>query len=522
MVTNILSFQRTAPSLAVSFPRFPAASNNDNDNMPTTIGLSKRKKKRKRINPDTNNYKPTNIHLALTGHASEMMLQFTTVASGTPVVRYAPFSTKHPYSSASGGGVPDTYKAEGTSTTYTANDLCGAPANRTDATGFFCDPGQLHSIVLTRLEPLQVYRYQMGVAFGQGIFWDDVIHKFANGPAVGSVDQPYSYLVYGDQACPTLGWGMGGAWTTMAVVRELQKPTVLVNNDNKNSSVVVPISAVHHIGGLSYARGAAHLWDEWLAMVQTFAARIPLMIAVGNYEYDYATQDPFQNHDPSGAAIPSAHSYRPRWGNYGSDSGGECGVPVSKRFVMPATGNGVFWYNYSSAMVHTIVLSSEHDLHWNSTQYRWFQATLAGVNRTLTPWVVVELHRPLYHNQQRWSDNSVGLGLRYNVESLLHQYSGNLVLSGHYRSYFRSCAGLYQSACHNGGPTHITVGSGGAMLDGMGYYGTNWADRTIREVYGYGRVTVVNATALHFEFVQAGPEDDNTTGTVLDHVWIYR
>lgn len=40
-------------------------------------------------------------------------------------------------------------------------------------------------------------------------------------------------------------------------------------------------------------------------------------------------------------------------------------------------------------------------------------------------------------------------------------------------------------------------------------------------MYGYGRLTVKNATALHFEFVQAS-FDANETGTVLDDIWILR
>jgi hypothetical protein len=53
----------------------------------------------------------------------------------------------------------------------------------------------------------------------------------------------------------------------------------------------------HHSGDLSYARGAAHIWDEWLHMIQSFAACVPLLIDVGNHEYDHTSR---YRKDPSG------------------------------------------------------------------------------------------------------------------------------------------------------------------------------------------------------------------------------
>lgn len=70
---------------------------------------------------------------------------------------------------------------------------------------------------------------------------------------------------------------------------------------------------------------------------------------------------------------------------------------------------------------------------------------------------------------------------------------------------------------------HITVGSAGALLDTTGtFYPQEWTARSIQGVYGYGRVTVVNASAMHWEFVKAGAENDTDAGSVLDDVWIIR
>ena len=214
----------------------------------------------------------------------------------------------------------------------------------------------------------------------------------------------------------------------------------------------------------------------------------------------------------------------PRWGNMGDDSSGECGVPTSQRFQMPRStnSNGVFWYSYDFATVHTTVISGEHDLSRGSPQHAWIVQDLEAVNRTLTPWVVVEVHRPFYDGEMYWSDNAVGIGMRMQVENLLREYQVDIVFAGHYHSYFRTCDGLFRSKCNNGGPIHITVGTAGASLDLAPAYKASWYKKLITRTFGYGRVTVMNNTALHFEFVKAGPQDDPESGKVLDHVWIKR
>lgn len=153
------------------------------------------------------------------------------------------------------------------------------------------------------------------------------------------------------------------------------------------------------------------------------------------------------------------HIYRVASTPTGNDSGGECGVPVSRRFIMPqapkpsglaaaaaapeydcppsakcsffsaaAAGNvsllesddimgpapadgqgkggaGVdkapsanapFWYSFTYGPVAFIALSSEHDLSKDSRQYAWLEAALAAVDRCVTPWLVVLMHRPMY------------------------------------------------------------------------------------------------------------------------------
>ena len=442
---------------------------------------------------------PTSIHIALTSNPSEMTVQFTTGAAGKPVVEYGP--------SNGNSKVSDFPKrSDGTSTTYAASDMCQEPANISEP-GKFIDPGQLHTVILTNLEPDTEYFYRVGLSYGQGIVWSSTFSFRSALPA--GWKEPYSFIAYGDQGCPDDGWALGGNLTASMVRRELD------GYSNKS----LPTRLVHHFGDLSYARGSAYLWDAWLDMVQTFASRIPLMVGVGNHEYDHTTGG--IGRDPSGVTTDSG--FHPAWGNFRTDSGGECGVPTAKRFLMPkaqqgnCTSNGVFWYSYSFGLVHTIMISSEHDLSKGSPQHTWLQHELASVNRTATPWVVVESHRPMYHSKPYWADNAVGIAMRAEFEDLLRKHRVDIFFAGHYHSYLRTCDGLYASKCHNGGPIHITVGTAGASLDDMsiGLYDNVWTEKYLG-VWGYIRATIFNSSSVLLEFINAG------NGTLEDSVQLHR
>ena len=163
---------------------------------------------------------PTGIHLAFSNAADEIVIQFHTAEKGTPLAMF--------------GSESPTRKVEGATHTYTAADLCAEPANVTEV-GKFQDPGMIHVVRLTNLEPNVEYVYKVGLASGQGIVWSEV-YSFQSPPLVGPEQPSFSYVVYGDQGCPAVGWGPGGAWTSAMAAREHG------------------IRAVHHFGDLAYVR----------------------------------------------------------------------------------------------------------------------------------------------------------------------------------------------------------------------------------------------------------------------------
>jgi hypothetical protein len=249
------------------------------------------------------------------------------------------------------------------------------------------------------------------------------------------------------------------------------------------------------------------------------------MIAVGNHEYDYHTGKEKARKDPSGAEKP----YDPEWGNFGNDSGGECGVAVSRRFIMPGAdasnnltrqapaANSPFWYSFDYGTVHFTVISTEHDLQPGSEQYEWVEEDLRRVDRCSTPWLIVGMHRPMYVPHPHKSNRIVGEHLRRNLEDMFMHYEVDMVFSGHVHSYSRTCHVNNEECTTEGysGIHHMTIGSGGHRLSDVDHDQLDWlaaAERT----YGYGRVQVQGADSLRFEFIAT---DDST---VRDSVTMMR
>lgn len=104
----------------------------------------------------------------------------------------------------------------------------------------------------------------------------------------------------------------------------------------------------------------------------------------------------------------------------GSDSGGECGVPYSSYYRMPAPANTGLptapWYQFTYGAVHFIIMSTEQNFLKGSVQNLWLQEALAKVDRTVTPYLVFGGHRPMYIDsawfEGRYSDQSISNLLR--------------------------------------------------------------------------------------------------------------
>merc|ERR1712178_473142 len=99
------------------------------------------------------------------------------------------------------------------------------------------------------------------------------------------------------------GLGSGGAivLNSIANKEDLDRPAFLMIN-----------------GDVSYACGSAWLHEKFHEIIAPIVARVPLSTPMGNHEFDHGGQ-----------------GFKPSWGDFGEDSGGDCGIPYRARWQMP-------------------------------------------------------------------------------------------------------------------------------------------------------------------------------------------
>jgi len=60
--------------------------------------------------------------------------------------------------------------------------------------------------------------------------------------------------------------------------------------------------------------------------------------------------------------------------------------------------NNGTWFVVANGPLTFVMLNSELAVDPSSPQYAFLEATLSAVDRTVTPWVIVAFHRPMYYS----------------------------------------------------------------------------------------------------------------------------
>eukprot|EP00944_MAST-04C_sp_MAST-4C-sp1_P011916 g11916.t1 len=413
---------------------------------------------------------PTQGHIAYSENHGDVWVTFVSGSPSVPLVKVGPTR---------GGEKTMVYK--GTSTTYSAQDMCQSPANQT-MQQWFRNPGMIHHVLLKGLKPSTRYFYQYG---HEGTF--SMERSFVTRASEDDLSSTVKFIAYAD-----MGY-QEGMTTATNVMRD-------VFTGGYNDFLL-------HFGDISYARGQAWQWEKWFHVVEPLAAQVPYMVSIGNHEYDHE-EGGSGGRDPSG--VTSDAGWHPTWGNLGDDSNGECGVPMFHRFKAPMLTpnnlktNGIFWYSFNVGPVHVLMMSTEHDWTKGSEQYKFIEADLSSVNRTVTPWVILTGHRMMYTTQMcEGGDYKVSLNMRSELEDLIYKYQVNLMLVGHQHNYERSCQ-VYKNECTTDGTgtVHSVVGSAGASLESCGFNSTLYGNFSASHVdaWGYSRL-IATRKSLQMDFI---------------------
>jgi hypothetical protein len=443
----------------------------------------------------SNPNEPVGPRLAMAGDATSMRVTWNSALNtGNPRVSFQPAT----------GGSPTVVPA--TSYTYTAADMCGAPANSTG----YRSIGWIHTAVMTGLVPGSRYNYTVG---------DDSemtpLTTFTQPPS----GFPFYINAVGD---------MGQLTTDGSQESDPFAPAPNTTGYALRDVVDGRSNLFLHVGDISYARGYAVHWFQYFHNLR-FAAQIPYMLNQGNHERDYANSGAYLN---------------------GTDSGGECGVPATQLFPMPglpippplpsATKKGLrggqmnlFWAEQMGPL-YTVHFSTELFFQTGSDQWTFVRNALAKVDRSVTPFVVVGFHRPMYISSTNVDpisgDQPVAELLRQHVEPLLQNVGGqpvDLVLQGHHHSYQRTCA-VNNMTCvtrpsgpdnvyrNPGAPIHLVIGTGGAGFSTNVLSPQPPQFEVVQFWHGLGRITLHNSSTLEWNFI------NDLDGSVADSFWIVK
>jgi hypothetical protein len=220
-----------------------------------------------------NSNEPTHIHLAYGDRIDQIYVSYLTNSSEyLPQCQY--------------GLNPSSLNSlqNGTTTTYTASDMCEGPAHIWGPQTFI-HAGYMHTIILDDLRPSTTYFYRVGT---DQHGWSQ-IYSFTNRPS--NKDESVYLIAYGDMDLSPVE---PGAKSTIDGV------TGRVTSTN--------VTCLRHIGDISYARGIGALCDAFMTQIQPITARIPYMVGIGNHEYVHVTGG---EKDPSRASGP--REFRLEW-----------------------------------------------------------------------------------------------------------------------------------------------------------------------------------------------------------------
>ncbi|KAG8095733.1 hypothetical protein GUJ93_ZPchr0013g36743 [Zizania palustris] len=379
--------------------------------------------------------RPDQVHLAFADRVDEMRVIFVCADGAKRVVRYGPGKEDAGY-----------WKEVATEVrTYEQKHMCDLPANGSVG---WRDPGFVFDGLMKGLEPGRRYFYKVGSDSGG---WSDT----------------YSFISRDSEANETIAFLFGDMGTSVpynTYVRTQDESLLTIKWILRDIQALGDKpSFISHIGDISYARGYAWVWDHFFSQIEPIAANTPYHVCIGNHEYDWPSQP-----------------WKPWWaaGIYGTDGGGECGIPYSVKFRMPGnsfvrTGTGApdtrnLYYSFDSGVVHFIYMSTETNFVQGSDQYNFIKADLLKVNRTRTPFVVFQGHRPMYTSSNEDREFALRQQMVQDLEPLLVTYNVTLALWGHVHRYERfcpiknfQCLNLSSSFVYPSAPVHAVIGMGG-------------------------------------------------------------
>ena len=263
-----------------------------------------------------------------------------------------------------------------------------------------------------------------------------------------------------------------------------------------------------------------------------FFSAIPIQIALGNHDLDtYKHGWVYDINESVDIALAYENRFhmpqiRPPIRELASMKGFTIdGQP--KDFITYEYGNA--YYSFTFGPSKHIILSSFSNFREGSLQYEWLLSELKSVDRSITPWVIVMLHCPLYNTFKNHHHDIFTTEARAILEPLFVEYTVNFVIAGHVHAYMRTCP-VASSRCNPRGPIHIIQGNGGKKSACEPYHNETaeeWVAVRDQSQYGYGTLELFNNSHAMWRLIKTGQGQDengevesNLNQHLSDEIWV--
>lgn len=263
---------------------------------------------------------------------------------------------------------------------------------------FLSETGPTYAALLSGLEPATDVHYRVGHTGA----WSQIF-KTRTAPKAPT---PLFFTAFGDQG----------------ILEPGRKSLADITADAPDFHVL--------LGDVSYANGFQPIWDAWFDMMEPFAARIPVMPAIGNHEYE-------KNIGP---------------------------ISYLGRFTLP---EDELQYTFDWGDVRFVVVNTV--LGMTDAQLDWLDRALAAARAARVRWLIVCQHFPLFGTT---AGRGFNMPLILRESAVLDKHAVDLVLCGHDHVYERSYPVVGRKPVTDErthyrkgmGPIHVIAGGGGAGL----------------------------------------------------------
>eukprot|EP00980_Cylindrotheca_fusiformis_P007454 scaffold1537_cov108-Cylindrotheca_fusiformis.AAC.13 len=176
-------------------------------------------------------------------------------------------------------------------------------------------------------------------------------------------------------------------------------------------------------------------------------------------------------------------------------------------------GNAYYSFTYGPA--RHIVVSAYSAMEPDSVQYKWLSNELEAVDRSITPWVLLTLHTPLYNTFNRHRHDPQIAAAKEHLEPLMVKHHVNIVFTGHVHAYQRTTNVAFDKPNRNG-PVHITIGAGGRQCEAefKNEVPEEWIAKRDASYFGYGNISILNKTHAEWKWIPLSLSDKHPVNTV--------